>query len=73
MNSKKDEKRFLTIKELSQMLNISIGSLYNMIYMKEIPYYKIGKRVRFNEEEIMNWLEKQKLNEFDYNREKSNN
>ena len=53
--------KLLTVKELSSVLSMSIGSIYMLIQRQQIPYIKIGRRVRFNATEIENWLSKQKV------------
>lgn len=53
--------KLLTIEELSSKLSISKGSLYNMTSKHSIPFVKVGKRIRFDEAEIDQWLETQKL------------
>lgn len=42
----------LTIKEVTKILNIGRATLYRLIDSGEIKAYKIGKSVRFKQEEI---------------------
>jgi len=46
----------LTINDLSIWLNIKVRTLYNMVYLKHIPYIKIGSRLRFCKNNIKEWL-----------------
>ena len=55
------EKRLLNIKEVSEYLGISQKGLYNMIYRREIPFIKIGGRVRFDIIDLDKWIERQKI------------
>ena len=55
------EKRLLNIKEASEYLGISQKGLYNMIYRREIPFIKIGGRVRFDIIDLDKWIEGQKI------------
>lgn len=48
--------RLLTIKELSEYLKKPKKSIYDMVYTKRIPYTKIGRSLRFNEELIDAWI-----------------
>ncbi|MBM3244211.1 MAG: helix-turn-helix domain-containing protein [Candidatus Omnitrophica bacterium] len=57
-----ENKQYLSVKELSQYMGISIHTIYLWIQLKKIPYYKIGKIVRFNLREIDAWLEHQHIN-----------
>ena len=53
------EKQLLTTIELSQVLNVSRQSIYK--WRKDgMPFYKIGKAVRFDLEEIKEWLQTKK-------------
>lgn len=53
-------KKLLSVKELSEKLGIAVETIYVWTSMKQIPYYKVGRLVRFNEDEIEQWLEKRK-------------
>ena len=54
-------KEFLVIDELSQYLGIKKSSLYSMVERREIPFYKIGRLVRFKKEDIDAWVESLKF------------
>lgn len=51
-----ENKQYLSVKELSQYMGISIHTIYLWIQLKKIPYVKLGKLVRFNLTEINSWL-----------------
>ncbi len=55
------EKRLLTIKEASEYLGISVKGIYNMVNRRQIPFIKIGGRLRFDKIDLDNWVEKQKI------------
>lgn len=44
--------RFYNLEEVSLMLDIPIGTLYNMSYRKVLPCIKIGKRIKLTEEHV---------------------
>ena len=50
-------KEFLAVDELSQYLGIKKSSLYSMVEKREIPFYKIGRLVRFKRADIDAWVE----------------
>ena len=60
------EKRLITVKELSIYLGKSEGSIYQMIFRKEIPHIKLGRSVRFDLQEINEWIEKHSVKEVEY-------
>lgn len=47
----------LTIKELSQYLQIKPATLYAWAAQSKIPHFKIQRLIRFRKEEIDTWLE----------------
>lgn len=58
-----ENKQYLSAKELSQYVGISIHTIYLWIQLKKIPYYKInGKIVKFSLSEIEQWLKEQHIN-----------
>jgi excisionase family DNA binding protein len=49
---------FIGIKEMASRLDVPVSWLYSRTRTKEIPHYKIGKYVRFDETEVMDWIRK---------------
>jgi excisionase family DNA binding protein len=40
-------------KELSRLLNISRGTLYNWVWKRRIPFLKVGRCLRFDYQEVL--------------------
>jgi len=57
-------KRLLTIKEASEYLGITVNGLYHMVYRREIPFVKIKGRIRFDLNDIDEWIERNKVRDF---------
>jgi len=55
------EKRFLGLEELSQYLGLAKGTLYIWVCHKQIPYYKVGRLLRFSLPEIEVWLKEKRV------------
>jgi len=55
------EKRFLGLEELSQYLGLAKGTLYIWVCHKQIPYYKVGRLLRFSLPEIEVWLKERRV------------
>lgn len=55
------EKDFLTVRELSDYLNLKRSTLYSLAESGQIPHYRIGRLLRFRKEEIDSWLEGQRV------------
>lgn len=51
------EKKLLTIEEASHFLSIKISRLRTAVFKKEIPFVKIGRLVRFQESDLLKWIE----------------
>ncbi len=47
---------FVTIKELSQFLKVKESTLYSWVHNGSIPFHKLNGLVRFNMEEIREWV-----------------
>lgn len=50
--------KFLTKKQLCQKLGVSLAFIDKLMANGEIPYLKIGKAVRFQQEKVLAWLQK---------------
>jgi excisionase family DNA binding protein len=46
----------LTVKEVSEILGISNGKIYEMVRMNQIPHIKAGSRVIFHEDVLREWM-----------------
>jgi excisionase family DNA binding protein len=49
------EPEFVSIKTLSILLDIPERTLRTWVYKRKIPYYKVGKLVRFDLSKIRTW------------------
>ena len=61
----KDLREFLTIDEVSEYLGIKKSSLYSKVERQEIPYYKVGRLVRFKKSDVDLWMEESKVETLD--------
>lgn len=52
------EKRLLTTDEASKILNIKVSRLRQAVFRREINYVKLGALVRFREEDLQNYIQK---------------
>jgi len=57
---KKDDS-LLGVKELAQYLGVSTQWVYERVQLKEIPYIKVGKLLRFRKSGIDTWLDSLKV------------
>ena len=52
----KPEKEFLTVEDVSQIIDLKKSSIYQLIYQHKIPHYKKGGRLYFDSMEIDEWV-----------------
>ncbi len=50
--------KLLTVKELSEILNVSPKTLYQWVELGQIPSHKLVRSVRFDWDQIQKWLQK---------------
>lgn len=55
-------KEFLTLTELARLLNMKPKTLYGKVADGFLPYYRIGRLIRFRKDEIYRWLDQQRVN-----------
>ena len=56
-NSQRETRvEWLDIPELAQMLSVSQDFIRSQVHQRRIPYYKVGKLIRFDPSEITQWL-----------------
>lgn len=52
--------KLLKAEELASLLGIKKNTLYHWVSSGFIPYLKVGGGVRFNQSEVLQWLEKRR-------------
>lgn len=50
-------KEILDIKQLSNYLQVSIAEIRKLVRQKNIPYFRIGNRLKFDLANINLWIE----------------
>lgn len=59
--------KLLTAEEVALILNISRSKAYRLMRLKEIPTITIGKNVRVSENDLNNYISKNRVYEGDQN------
>lgn len=57
MNEKVPYARFWSITEICQCYNVRESWLRRQIFLKKIPYIKMGRLIRFDIHEIAQWID----------------
>lgn len=50
-------KKLLSVKQMAEFLNVSLSVLYGLIRNNSIPYFRVGKSIRFDSDVINTWLQ----------------
>ncbi len=59
------EKRFITTKELAEQLGIKMSTVYAWVNQRKISYIKIGRLVKFDVDEVKEWIRKHTIKEYE--------
>ena len=51
--------KMYSLQEVSEYLDIPMGTLYNMSWRGTLPCYRVGKRIKMTEEQIRMLISKQ--------------
>ena len=51
------DKQYFTIDQLSEYLSIKKSTLYSKVGSGEIPFYKIGRLIRFRKDDVDRWMD----------------
>lgn len=51
----------LSIKEASQLLKVSVPTIYHYTSARLIPFFKRGKRLYFSKQALMEWVKEGKV------------
>jgi len=53
--------RWLTINQLREILPLKKSRIYYLTHVLEIPHHKIGQTLLFREDEILEWMARNKV------------
>jgi excisionase family DNA binding protein len=51
-----EEQKLIDINELSRRISTPKGTLYNLVYLRKIPFVKRGRSLRFDPEAVIRSL-----------------
>jgi len=54
----------LTINQTAEILNLKIPTIYRWVHERKIPFVKMGNKLRFKENEITEFIEKNSYTPF---------
>lgn len=47
--------KFLTVEDVAEMLQVTRTTIYNL-KKQGLPFIKLGKNIRFDEEDVVDWV-----------------
>lgn len=60
------EIKFLTVEDVAEMLQVTRTTIYNL-KKKGLPFIKLGKNIRFDEDQVVEWVRSNSTSETEYN------
>ena len=61
-----DTLKLYSVKELAEYLGLQISTIYAWVHTRQIPYYKIGRLVKFRADEVEQWVKERKIEMVNY-------
>ena len=52
--------KLITVKDVSELINVKSAAVYDWTYQNKIPYYKLNGVIRFDKDEILEWIKSNK-------------
>lgn len=46
----------MSVSQTAEFLNLKVSRVRNMVFKKQIPYLKVGASIRFDKEQLQNWI-----------------
>jgi len=53
--------KLLTAKQVSELLEVKISTIYDWVYRDLIPYVKLGRLIRFKKAELFRWVDSHEI------------
>jgi excisionase family DNA binding protein len=52
-----NERPCLTVPEVAELFDISVDGLYRLVRENKVPYFKVGRSVRFSKDSIKKFID----------------
>ena len=59
--SQKQDTVYFEIDEASNFLKLKKATLYQMVFKREIPFYKSTKKLLFKKSDLIDWVDKDRI------------
>ena len=54
--------KFFTVEDVAEMLQVTRTTIYNL-KKKGLPFIKLGKNIRFDQDEVVKWVKSNSMTE----------
>ena len=54
------------VSEIANFLGVKESTIYAWVHTRQIPYYKIGRLVKFKSDEIDSWMKERRVEVINY-------
>ena len=54
--------KYLTVEDVAEMLQVTRTTIYNL-KKKGLPFIKLGKNIRFDQDEVVKWVKSNSMTE----------
>lgn len=55
--------KVLTAQEVAELLDVNKETIYRLVRINAIPYFRVGSALRFTDEAILKWISKNEIKE----------
>ena len=62
--------KLLTAKQVSELLEVKVSTVYDWVSRGAIPYVKLGRLIRFKKTELFRWVESRTMRSKDSSQRK---
>ncbi|TLD41849.1 MAG: hypothetical protein JETT_1866 [Candidatus Jettenia ecosi] len=59
--AKNEDSEYLNVNQVATFLGVSVDTVYSWTMRKSIPFYKLGKLVRFKRSELIAYMDSLKV------------
>lgn len=59
INPANELEKYLTVTEAAKLLRVHPRTIYELVYQNRIPYHKVGDRILFLQNSLMEWTASQ--------------
>lgn len=56
-----NKKPLLTLPQVAEILSISKAGMYRLVGQRQLPFYKVGRSLRFSEEDVQDYLSRNRV------------